>query len=137
MNKMVQVLVVAVLTVSFGSAMWLASTIAQEAAPAAARPNVGDDEAGRLPPGYTVVVTRDQRAKIYTIQDTYQKQIDALKKQIAEIEGQRDNEIESLMDDEQKKIIAYVLKLRERERQQNLESSAPEVQAPEAVADSN
>ncbi|MEX0820350.1 MAG: hypothetical protein WD070_12190 [Pirellulaceae bacterium] len=137
MNKTFQVLVVAVLTVSFGSAMWLASTFAQEAAPAAARPNVGDDEAGRLPPAYTVVVTRDQRAKIYAIQDTYQKQIDALKKQIAEIEGQRDNEIEGLMDDEQKKIIAYVLKLRERERQQNLESSAPEVQAPGAVAESN
>lgn len=78
---------------------------------------MGDDEAGRLPPGYTVVVTKSQRSKIYAIQDTYQKQLDDLKKQIAQIESKRDQEIESILDEEQKKIIAYVLKLRERERQ--------------------
>ena len=105
--------------VGMGSAIWLASAIGQEAAPAA---RVGDDEAGRLPPGYTVVVTKSQRAKIYSIQDGYQKQLDELKKQIAQIEAKRDQEIESLLDDEQKKIISYVLKLRERER--NQESNA-------------
>ncbi|MDA1052054.1 MAG: hypothetical protein O3C40_16430 [Planctomycetota bacterium] len=116
MKSMIRVLVVAVLTVGIGSAAWLANTIAQEAAPDAAAPGVGDDEAGRLPPGYTVVVTKSQRAKIYAIQDSYQKQLDDLKKQISAIEGKRDKEIEGLLDDEQKKIIEYVLKLRERER---------------------
>ncbi|MDA1055488.1 MAG: hypothetical protein O3C40_34240 [Planctomycetota bacterium] len=118
MKKMVRFLLVAVLAVGVGSAAWLANTIAQEAAPAATAPRVGDDEAGRLPPGYTVVVTKSQRAKIYAIQDSYQTQLDDLKKQIAQIESKRDQEIASVIDEEQKKIIEYVLKLRERERKQ-------------------
>ncbi len=116
MRKMIQFLVVVVLTAGVGSATWLASTIAQEAAPEAAAPRVGDDEAGRLPPGYTIVVSKAQRTKIYAIQDSYQKQIDDLKKQIEQIEGKRDAEIASVLDDEQKKIVDAVLKLRERER---------------------
>jgi len=116
MKAMIRVLVVAVLTVGIGSVAWLTNTIAQEAAPAATAPRVGDDEAGRLPPGYAVVVTKSQRAKIYTIQDSYQKQIDDLKKQLATIESKRDQEIEGVLDEEQKKIIEYVYKLRERER---------------------
>jgi peptidoglycan hydrolase CwlO-like protein len=113
---MKRVLVVALLMIGIGSAAWLANTIAQEATPAATVPRVGDDEAGRLPPGYSIVVTKSQRAKIYTIQDSYQKQLDDLKKQIATIESKRDQEIAGVLDDEQKKIIEYVYKLRERER---------------------
>ena len=121
MKSMIRVLVVAAMTVGIGSAAWLANTLAQEAAPGAAAPGaaaprVGDDEAGRLPPGYAVVVTKSQRAKIYAIQDSYQKQLDDLKKQISEIESKRDKEIDGVLDDEQKKIIEYVYKLRERER---------------------
>lgn len=115
MRKVIRSAVVVAITVGMGSAIWYASAIAQEAAPVA---GVGDDEAGRLPPGYTVVVTKSQRSKIYAIQDSYQKQLDDLKKQISQIESKRDQEIESLLDDEQKKIISYVLKLRERERGQ-------------------
>ncbi len=104
------------LAVSLVSATWLASTRAQEA-PADATPRrVGDDEAGRLPPGYTVVVTKAQRATIYSIQDSYQSQLAALKKQIAEIEGKRNKEIESLLDTKQKTILSYVLELRDRDR---------------------
>ena len=122
MKTMIRGLVVVVLAAGIGSASWLASALAQEpaagATPAAAVPRVGDDEAGRLPPGYTAVVTKSQRTKIYAIQDSYQKQLDDLKKQIAQIEGKRDQEIASVLDDEQKKIIEYVIKLRERERTQ-------------------
>ncbi|MCA9119939.1 MAG: hypothetical protein H6822_00755 [Planctomycetaceae bacterium] len=114
MKKLMRSVVVVGFAVGIVSAIWFTTAMAQDAAPVA---RVGDDEAGRLPPGYTVVVTKSQRSKIYAIQDTYQKQLDDLKKQIAQIESKRDQEIESILDEEQKKIIAYVLKLRERERQ--------------------
>ena len=116
MKTMTRVLVIAALTAGVGSATWLASTVAQEAAPVAAAPRVGDDEAGRLPPGYTVVVTKAQRARIYAIQEKYESQLEDLKKQIAAIESKRDQEIEGLLDAEQKTILAYVLKVRERDR---------------------
>lgn len=116
MRTLVQVLVVVGLAAGVGSASWLASTSAQEAAPGSAVPRVGDDEAGRLPPGYTVVVTKAQRSRIYTIQDSYQKQIDDLKKQITQIENKRDAEIAAVIDDEQKKIVEAILKFRERDR---------------------
>lgn len=116
MKTITRVLVVSVLTAGVGSAAWMANAIAQEAAPGAAAPRVGDDEAGRLPPGYTVVVTKEQRARIYAIQDSYQQQLDDLKKQIAAIESKRDQEIAGLLDSEQKTILAYVLKVRERDR---------------------
>ena len=116
MNRVFRSVVVAGAMVGMGSAMWLASVIAQEASPDAAVTRVGDDEAGRLPPGYTVVVTKEQRTKIYEIQGKYEAQLADLKKQLAEMEGKRDKEIEGLLDVEQKSILGYVLKVRERDR---------------------
>ena len=118
MKRMNCVLVVVALTIGVGAVTRVASIVAQEAAPANAARGVGEDEAGRLPPGYTVVVTKAQRARIYAIQDSYQKQLEDLKKQISQIEAKRDQEIASLLDEEQKKIVAYVLKLRDLERKQ-------------------
>ncbi|MEO8498036.1 MAG: hypothetical protein ABI614_23470 [Planctomycetota bacterium] len=92
----------------------LAQPPATSNAPAA--PQVGDDEAGRLPPGYSAIVTRGQRAKIYGVQEKYQKEIDALQKQIDQIAATRDQEIESVLDEKQKELVLYVLKLREKER---------------------
>lgn len=125
MKTKLRISVVAALIVSAASISWLAATRAQDApnnAPAATR--VGDDEAGRLPPGYTVVVTKAQRSRIYAIQDSYQKQLEDLKKQIEQIEGKRDAEIASLLNQEQKTIISYVLKLRESERKQEPASAS-------------
>lgn len=118
MRKVFRGAVVVALLVSTGSAIWLASAVAQEAPAPNAEARLGDDEAGRLPPGYTVVVTKVQRAKIYEIQDSYQQQLDNLQKQIAEIESKRDAEIAALLNAEQKQILGYVLKLRESERKQ-------------------
>ncbi|MBI2478560.1 MAG: hypothetical protein HYV60_07955 [Planctomycetia bacterium] len=112
MKAVFRSLVVAVALVGIGSAAWLADTIAQETE----APRVGDDEAGRLPPGYTIVVTKEQRNKIYEIQGKYESQLEGLRKQIAEIESTRDKEIDGLLDAEQKTILAYVLKVRERDR---------------------
>ena len=118
MKTITQFLVVAVLTAGVGSTIWVANAFAQEAEPAAAAPRVGDDEAGRLPPGYTVVGTREQRSKIYDIQSKYESQLEDLRKQIAALENKRDQEIEGLLDAEQKTILAYVLKVRARDRKQ-------------------
>lgn len=112
MKAVFRSLVVAVAIVGTGSAAWMANAIAQEAIPE----RVGDDESGRLPPGYTIVVTKEQRSKIYEIQSKYESQLADLRKQIATIESGRDQEIESLLDAEQKTILSYVLKVRERDR---------------------
>jgi TolA-binding protein len=112
MKDVFRSLVVAVAIVGTGSAAWMANAIAQEPAPQ----RVGDDEAGRLPPGFTVVVTKEQRSKIYEIQEKFESQLADLRKQIATIESSRDQEIEGLLDSEQKTILSYVLKVRERDR---------------------
>ncbi|HUG70538.1 MAG TPA: hypothetical protein VMM76_22505 [Pirellulaceae bacterium] len=91
----------------------MANAIAQEEV---VSERVGDDEAGRLPPGYTIVVTKEQRSRIYEIQSKYESQLADLRKQIATIESGRDQEIEGLLDAEQKTILSYVLKVRERDR---------------------
>ena len=113
MKAVFRSLVVAVAIVGTGSAAWMANAIAQEEV---VPERVGDDEAGRLPPGYTIVVTKEQRSKIYEIQSKFESQLADLRKQIATIESGRDREIESLLDAEQKTILSYVLKVRERDR---------------------
>src|SRR5690348_11207296 len=77
----------------------LTESLAQPPAPASAPASsqVGEDDQGRLPAGYSAVVTRAQRAKIYSVQDKYQKDIDALNKQIEQLLTARDKEIESVL----------------------------------------
>ncbi len=56
MRTFFRVLVVVALVAGVGSVTWVTSSIGQEnETPATLQ--VGDDEAGRLPPGYTIVVT--------------------------------------------------------------------------------
>jgi hypothetical protein len=57
---------------------------------------------GRLPPYYGDIVTETQRQTIYGIQAKYAAQIDALQKQLDTIEQQRDNEIEGVLNADQK-----------------------------------
>lgn len=109
----------------------LTESLAQPPAAASATPSsqVGDDDQGRLPPGYAAVVTRAQRAKIYSLQDKYQKDIDALNKQIEQLTAARDKEVESVLDEKQKEIVQYVVKLREKEREEETKSKAPATKA--------
>jgi TolA-binding protein len=98
----------------------LATSFAQDA-----ETSVGDDESGRLPAGYSVVVKKSQRKAIYAIQDTYQKQIDVLNQQIAALEKKRDAEIDAVLSDEQRTILAMILKLRSEEKAEEAAASAP------------
>jgi len=96
----------------------LATSFAQDEAN-----QVGDDEAGRLPVGYSAIVKKSQRKQIYAIQDKYQTQIDDLKKQIDAIEEQRDAEIVNVLSEEQKKILAFILKLRAEEKAEDAKAA--------------
>ena len=74
------------LVAALGWVALLATAVAQDRPaddPAAA---VGDDDAGRLPPGYSAIVKKSQRKTIYAIQETYQKQILVLEQQILALE---------------------------------------------------
>jgi len=73
---------------------------------------------GRLPRFYDVVVTPEQRKRIYEIQDKYEARIQALLQQIEQLKKQRDREIEAVLDDEQRDIIARLRALAERQKAQ-------------------
>lgn len=70
----------------------------------------------RLPAGYSDIITNAQRRQIYSIQEKYQAKIDDLLKQISAIEKERDDEVAEVLDDEQKQILKFILKIRERNR---------------------
>ncbi len=71
---------------------------------------------GRLPRFYDVVVTPEQRKRIYEIQDKYEARIQALLQQIEQLKKQRDREIEAVLDEEQRDIIARLRALAERQK---------------------
>ena len=60
---------------------------------------------GRLPPFYSKVVDKEQRAAIYKIQEQHSPQIDELAKQLEMAEDKRDAEIAALLTDEQRQKI--------------------------------
>ncbi|HAY78985.1 MAG TPA: hypothetical protein DCY79_04190 [Planctomycetaceae bacterium] len=93
-------------------------------------------ETHQLPDGYGAVVTRGQRRRIYGIQDQYQGEIDKLQRQINLLLRQREQEIARILDDEQRRIIAYILKLRADEREQEASAEGGTVPGADAAADS-
>jgi hypothetical protein len=99
---------------------------------------VGDDDGGRLPVGYSAIVKKSQRKAIYAIQETYQKQVEVLNRQIREIEQKRDAEIAEVLTDEQKTVLALILKLRAEEKAEEANAAASSPAAASApAADSN
>ena len=108
-----------------GIASLLTTSFAQDAPT-----GVGDDDAGRLPVGYSAIVKKSQRRTIYAIQDTYQKQIEVLNQQILVLEQKRDAEIVNVLSEEQKTVLALILKLREEEKAEEAEANAAATAAP-------
>jgi Spy/CpxP family protein refolding chaperone len=84
---------------------------------------------GRLPNYYRQVVTPDQREKIYAVQAKYVEQIEALEKQILDLEAKRDTEVEALLSPEQKEKVKA---LREEARKRR-EAAAAERTEPETT----
>jgi len=116
--KIRRVGVVLFAVVAMGVLSVLATSFAQDEGA-----RVGDDEAGRLPVGYSAIVKKSQRKQIYAIQDKYQKQISVLQKQIDAIEQERDAEVVNVLSEEQKKILAFILKLRAEEKAENAKAA--------------
>ena len=85
-------------------------------APAAANGSSAKEPKGRLPRFYDVVVTPEQRKRIYEIQDKYEARIQALLQQIEQLKKQRDREIEAVLDEEQRDIIARLRALAQRQK---------------------
>lgn len=89
--------------------------LAQDAAkPAADKPaakeevkaDSKDSKKGRLPPQYGKLgLTDPQKTKIYAVQGKYEDQLDALEKQISDLKAKRDHEVETVLTDDQRKIL--------------------------------
>ncbi len=87
--------------------------LAQEAAkPAAAKPAAAKTDAkaeakkGRLPANYGKLgLTEPQKVKIYGIQGTYDDQLDELQAKIDALKAKRDQEVEAVLTEDQRKIL--------------------------------
>ena len=60
---------------------------------------------GTLPAYYAAIVTETQRQQIYAVQEKYSKQIGDLQAQLDAVTKQRDTEIESLLNADQKEKL--------------------------------
>ena len=110
MRKFIMAMVVLAVTgLSVNGVLTLPSSTAQDAAkkdvaPAAKKPR------RRLPPYYAQIgLSRSQRDGIYEIQGKYGEQINALQKQIAELEARRDAEIAAVLKPDQKKELEALI----------------------------
>lgn len=87
--------------------------LAQEAAkPAAAKPaaektdSKADAKKGRLPANYGKLgLTDPQKTKIYGIQNSYDGQLDELQAKIDALKAKRDQEVEAVLTEDQRKIL--------------------------------
>lgn len=61
---------------------------------------------GRVPAYFAQIgLTKEQRAKVIDVQNSYAEKIEALRKQIADLEAKRDADVRGPLTDEQKKKL--------------------------------
>lgn len=61
---------------------------------------------GRVPAYFAQIgLSKDQRAKVLEVQSSYADKIDALRKQIVDLEAKRDLDVRGVLSDEQKKKL--------------------------------
>ena len=77
-------------------------------AEAASAAEESDDSHRRLPTYFSDLVTPGQRARIYAIQDRYEPKLEELKQLMRELVAERDAEVESVLEPEQKKLLSVV-----------------------------
>lgn len=100
-------LVAAVVTVLASSMIGLAQEASKPGkANPAAKSDQADGKKGRLPAHYGKVgLTEIQKQKIYGIQGQYDEQLDALEKQMDALKAKRDQEVEAVLTEDQRKIV--------------------------------
>ena len=97
---------VALAAMFLGSQLPISSSVAQDDAKPAAEKKVRKKPRGRLPNFYGQAgISTDQRSKIYSIQADYKEKIDALKKQIADLEEKQNKDFEAVLTPEQLKTV--------------------------------
>lgn len=74
----------------------------RESAKPTAKAEKKEKSAGRLPPYYGQVVTKEQREKIYAVQAKYADQIEKLLEQVNTLEKTQNEEIEAVLSQEQR-----------------------------------
>ncbi|MDA7950727.1 MAG: hypothetical protein MPJ24_04485 [Pirellulaceae bacterium] len=63
---------------------------------------------GRLPHYYNRLVTNEQRQNIYTIQRRYFQELSTLEAEIASLKKEREDEIEAVLTDEQRRLLQKI-----------------------------
>ncbi len=93
-------------TITVGRGGWNGCALAAEEKPAAQASNKIKTFRGRLPPYYSLVVTKEQREKIYMIQAEYRPKITALQAQLEALINEEKEKISAVLTEQQKKKIA-------------------------------
>ena len=94
-----------------------------------AKPDAKDVKKGRLPPQYGKLgLTDAQKTKVYGVQDKFEDQIDALEKQISALKAKRDQEIEAVLTDDQRKILKALVESKD-DKKDKPEAKAEPVKA--------
>lgn len=79
-----------------------------------------DRPQGRLPAFYSRIARYEQKYRIYDIQERYNKEIELLKRQAAELTAERDAVVERVLTEEQRGIVrqyqAIAIRIRDEKR---------------------
>lgn len=113
MRRFLQRCVLCIVAVGLGGLLILATTLAQEAKQGSTAPQAKDDGVklrGQLPPNWGKIgLSEEQKQKIYQIQNKYNAEIARLEAQVKELRSKRDQEMRSVLTEEQKKRLEEIL----------------------------
>ena len=102
-----------------------------------ADPKADGAKKGRLPSNYGKLnLTEPQKTKIYGLQAKYDDQLDALEKQFAALKAKRDQEVEAVLNDDQRKVLnSLVDAAKNAKKPKDSTDSAKPVSTPEPKTD--
>lgn len=86
---------------------------------------------GRVPANYGKLgLTEVQRTKIYGVQAQYDDQLDALEKQFATLKAKRDQEVEAVLTDDQRKMLKTLVDAA-KEKKPKAPADSPKSESPD------
>jgi Spy/CpxP family protein refolding chaperone len=113
MRRFLQRCLLCVAAAGLGSVLLLGTTPAQETKKGTAAPQAKEDDVklrGQLPPNWGKIgLSEEQKQKIYQIQNKYNAEIARLEAQVKELRAKRDQEMRSVLTEEQKKRLEEIL----------------------------
>lgn len=113
MRRFLQRCLLCVAAAGLGGVLLLGTTPAQEAKKGGTAPQAKEDDVklrGQLPPNWGKIgLSEEQKQKIYQIQNKYNAEIARLEAQVKELRAKRDQEMRSVLTEEQKKRLEEIL----------------------------